>query len=343
MDAAAIAVLFATFFAAHALWNLIPAVVTFGLLGVVTALAVLLSIRRESLFIAVLGLLGGFATPILLSTGENRPIPLFAYLLLLNIGLSWVAHAKGWPILTWLTLAFTVVYQWGWVFKFLDVSSLPLAMGIFLVFPVVAAAGMIRRSAARRARLAGSEIRAFGARRVGAPAPVRGVPRRDPAYGANAGLLFGFLLLVDLGLLALAIARGDELLHAVGAVTTMVVMAVWLSASVRRVGIADNRARLHCGVRRRLRAGARNRELVRPAVRRGGPGGRLRRSDAAVRVSRARGLRAFGGRPVADDGDAPRARHAHRVARRGVRDTDRFTTWRRSTPLPRRASGPRRT
>ena len=242
MDAAAIAVLFATFFAAHALWNLIPAVVTFGLLGVVTALAVLLSIRRESLFIAVLGLLGGFATPILLSTGENRPIPLFAYLLLLNIGLSWVAHAKGWPILTWLTLAFTVVYQWGWVFKFLDVSSLPLAMGIFLVFPVVAAAGMI-----------------VGPRRDGRDSPDRRFAHSAlvasvlpllfavylaaiPQYGANAGLLFGFLLLVDLGLLALAIARGDELLHAVGAVTTMVVMAVWLSASYADSGRRRSRS-----------------------------------------------------------------------------------------------------
>ncbi len=88
LDAAAIAILFATFFAAHALWNLIPSLVAFGLLAMVTALAVLLSIRRESLFIAVLGLLGGFATPALLSTGENRPIPLFAYLLLLNIGLA---------------------------------------------------------------------------------------------------------------------------------------------------------------------------------------------------------------------------------------------------------------
>ncbi len=66
----------------------------------VTAIAVLLSIRRESLFIAVLGLLGGFATPALLSTGENRPIPLFAYLLLLNVGLAQVAHAKRWPVLT---------------------------------------------------------------------------------------------------------------------------------------------------------------------------------------------------------------------------------------------------
>ena len=52
------------------------------------------------MFIAVLGLLGGFATPILLSTGENQPIPLFAYLLLLNVGLAWVAYRRGWIILS---------------------------------------------------------------------------------------------------------------------------------------------------------------------------------------------------------------------------------------------------
>ena len=113
LDAAAIAILFATFYAARALWDLIPASVTFGLLILVTVLAVLLSIRHDSRFIAVLGLLGGFATPALLSTGENRPIPLFAYLLLLNAGLAWVAFKKGWPQLTILTLILTAIYQWG--------------------------------------------------------------------------------------------------------------------------------------------------------------------------------------------------------------------------------------
>ena len=96
LDAAAIAILFSTFFSAHALWHLIPAAAAFVLLALVTVVAVLLSIRRDSLFIAVLGLLGGFATPALLSTGENRPIPLFAYLLLLNIGLAWAFHQR-WP------------------------------------------------------------------------------------------------------------------------------------------------------------------------------------------------------------------------------------------------------
>ena len=116
---------------------------TFALLAFVTALAVLLSIRRESLFIAVLGLLGGFATPALLSTGENRPIPLFAYLLLLNIGLAWVAYRRGWSSLTWLSLALTTIYQWGWVFRFLDAGSVSLAMGIFIIFPLAGLTALI--------------------------------------------------------------------------------------------------------------------------------------------------------------------------------------------------------
>jgi len=39
----------------------------------VTAVAVVLSIRHDALFIALLGLVGGFATPVLLSTGQDHP------------------------------------------------------------------------------------------------------------------------------------------------------------------------------------------------------------------------------------------------------------------------------
>ena len=206
LDAAAIAILFATFFAAHALWNLIPSLVAFVLLAVVTALAVLLSIRRESLFIAVLGLLGGFATPALLSTGENRPIPLFAYLLLLNVGLAWVAYRRRWPVLTALTLVFTTIYQWGWVFKFLSASSVPLAMGIFLLFPLAAFAGLMiaRGECARDDR---RELRADGARVGGDAAAVCVLPRGGAGVRRAPALLFGFLFLIDAGLLALALAR----------------------------------------------------------------------------------------------------------------------------------------
>lgn len=232
LDAAAIAILFATFFAAHALWDLIPGLVAFILLGVVAALAVLLSIRRESLFIAVLGLLGGFATPILLSTGENRPIPLFAYLLLLNVGLAWVAYRNSWPILTALTLVFTTLYQWGWVFKYLlNASDLPLAMAIFLVFPIVTFAGVLlrKRSGITPAADASFERTALGAAIV--PVVFAVFLAAVPAYGARASLLFGFLLVIDAGLLVVSIARREMLLHGIAGLATLLTMGTWLGMS----------------------------------------------------------------------------------------------------------------
>src|SRR4029077_4116245 len=52
-----------------------------------------------------------------------------------------------------------------------------------------------------------------------------------PAYGARPGLLLGFLLIVDVGLLAVTVARGEELAHAIGACAAVVVFAVWLAMS----------------------------------------------------------------------------------------------------------------
>ena len=233
LDAAAIAILFATFFAAHAQWHLIPPMLTFALLAAVTALAVMLSIRRESLFIAVLGLLGGFATPALLSSGENRPIPLFAYLALLNVGLAWVAYRQVWPVLTILTLVLTTLYQWVWVFRFLNANDLSLAMGIFAIFPVLSVGALLlgRRG---RTRVAGAEDHAFEQTTIVAAAlPLLFVAylATVPAYGAHPGLLFGFLFLIDAGLLAISIALRRSTLHVVSALATLVVWAAWLTTS----------------------------------------------------------------------------------------------------------------
>jgi uncharacterized membrane protein len=230
LDAAAIAVLFSTFFSAHAMWHLIPAGVAFGLLALVTAVAVLLSIRRDSLFIAVLGLLGGFATPALLSTGENRPVPLFAYLLLLNVGLAWVANRKRWRVLTLLTLVLTTLYQWGWVIRFLTASQLSLAMGIFLIFALTAFVSLMFTPAAPTSE-SGSGIGGTGLAAAAMPLFFGVYLAAVPAYGAQPGLLFGFLLIVDAGLLAITIARREPLTHLIGGAAAMLCFAVWLALS----------------------------------------------------------------------------------------------------------------
>ncbi|MBK9376187.1 MAG: DUF2339 domain-containing protein [Holophagales bacterium] len=228
LDGAAIAVLFSTFFAAHALWKLIPAIPTFGLMVLVTAVAVLLSVRRDSIFIALLGLVGGFATPALLSTGEDRPFGLFGYLLLLNAGLAWVAHRKKWPVLTVLCAILTAIYQWGWVAKFLTEGKLGIAAGVFLVFPLVLYAGLALGKPESRGGEGKSPLFEGSAHLAGLlPLAFALFLAAVPAYGARFELLFGFLFLLAAGLFAVAVWRGPSTLHLAGGLATLVVFAVW--------------------------------------------------------------------------------------------------------------------
>jgi hypothetical protein len=235
LGAAGIVALFSTFFAAHTLWHLLGAAPTFALLVMVTAVAVGLSIRHDSLFIALLGLLGGFATPALLSSGQDHPVGLFGYLLLLNAGLAWVALRKKWPVLSVLSLGFTTLYQWGWVFKFLDAAKLPLALGIFLVFPLLgfAASALSRRSASDQTAVEDDRNPFAWAAVVGATLPlVFGVYLAAvPAYGTRYGLLFGFLFVLRLGLAAIAAFRGPRALHPFAAAASLFVFALWFGTS----------------------------------------------------------------------------------------------------------------
>lgn len=230
MDASAIAILFSTFFASHTLWNIIGALPAYVLMILTTIEAVLLSIKRNSIFIALLGLVGGFATPALLLGAENNPISLFTYLLLLNAGLAWAAARNQWPLLTSCSLVFTALYQWNWVLKSLAEPQMPLALAVFLVFPVLAFFGSSRSQEA--------PIRNWSSlyghtTHISALLPLLFAlyAAAVPAYGQRFWLLFGFLLLLDAGLLAIAAARGHEILHSIGGLATLLTFAVWTASS----------------------------------------------------------------------------------------------------------------
>ena len=231
MHGAGIAILYATLFAMHALWHLAPAVAVFAAMLVVTALAVYLSVRRDSIFIALLGMLGGFATPALLASGANRPIALFSYLLLLNAGLAWVALQKRWPLLTACSIAFTLLYQWAWVGNYLGASQLPLAATIFGVFALGAATTLWLR----RGREADVRARSWFDRTAiaGAVLPLLFAmfTAAVPAYGARFNVLFTFLLFITAGLALIAALHGPSWLHLLGAISSIAGFAIWFARS----------------------------------------------------------------------------------------------------------------
>ncbi len=131
---AGVVMLYAAVWAAHVLYGLIPSVLAWTLMVLVTLVCGLLSWRRESLVIAVLGLTGGFVTPLLLSTGASNPIGLFSYVLLLDVGLLWLAVRRRWPILAALSLGGTFFYQAVWAFLRMSPADFPLTLGILALF-----------------------------------------------------------------------------------------------------------------------------------------------------------------------------------------------------------------
>ncbi|MFN0080033.1 MAG: DUF2339 domain-containing protein [Prosthecobacter sp.] len=124
--ATGIVVLYGVSFAAHSLYHIPPfnhVLVTFGMMTLITAAAFLLAVRMEAQVIAILGMLGGFLTPILCSTGHDNPFGLFSYIALLDIGVLAVAKHKRWLHLTALAAGGTVLMQGGWLTKFFHSSQ----------------------------------------------------------------------------------------------------------------------------------------------------------------------------------------------------------------------------
>lgn len=97
-----IATLYFSIFAAVNYYHLIDPISAFALMGLITVAASVLAVRFDSLLIAVLGIIGGYGTPVLLSTGAVNFVGLFAYMLLLGCGILGISLKKNWHLLNYL-------------------------------------------------------------------------------------------------------------------------------------------------------------------------------------------------------------------------------------------------
>lgn len=153
--ATGIVTLYGVSFAGHALYALYHQFAAFGLMSAITAAAFTLAVRLEARVVAVLGMLGGFLTPLLVSTGRDQPLALFAYITLLNAGILAVVHFRPWRYLTSLATTGTGLMITGWVLRFFTLSGygegtktlIPAAVLVFFPLLFFAAACRQKRGA----------------------------------------------------------------------------------------------------------------------------------------------------------------------------------------------------
>jgi uncharacterized membrane protein len=136
---AGIFVLYATAYGSLVLHHLIGNGTAFGLMVMVTGAALVLSLRHGAPS-AVMGLVGGFLTPVLVGERSETAIPLLTYLALLDIALFTLAGRRGW---TWLAAA-AALLSFGWSAYLLSWDAPDaFAAGIFILL-VSLGASMLR-------------------------------------------------------------------------------------------------------------------------------------------------------------------------------------------------------
>lgn len=100
----------------------------------VTTTGMTLSIRYSAYALAAIALLGGFLTPLMLSTGQNQVLTLFSYILLLDIAAVVVAGVRRWPSLVLASLGGTIMLYIGWYNEFYTDPQRWIAFGVITVF-----------------------------------------------------------------------------------------------------------------------------------------------------------------------------------------------------------------
>lgn len=130
-----LAVLFASVWASSAFYDLVSPTSAFAANTAVLLLGAALSMRHRAETTLVVSLAAGFLNPVVLSTGKDQPIALFAYLVLITSVTLGVASSVripnaatpdapgGFRVTPWLVVAGTITIFAGWYTHFFDIAD----------------------------------------------------------------------------------------------------------------------------------------------------------------------------------------------------------------------------
>ena len=134
LQGAGIGVFYLTTLTAMKLNELLPPTVGFGFLFAIAVLSAVLAVLQNAPLLAIVAALEGFAAPVLASTGENRPMALFTYLLVLDVGIFLVAWFKAWRVLNVIGFVGTFTLTAGWAQRNYTADQYGLVQPFLIVF-----------------------------------------------------------------------------------------------------------------------------------------------------------------------------------------------------------------
>jgi len=119
----AMAIMYFITFAAYSFYGILPVSLTFILMLLFTVFTVFTALNYNKQVIAVIGLVGAYGVPFLLSSGSGRVDILYSYMAIINIGILVISVKKYWKPLYYVTFAVTWLIFTAWFFGEYEVDN----------------------------------------------------------------------------------------------------------------------------------------------------------------------------------------------------------------------------
>lgn len=202
MQGGGIAIGYIAIFASFKLYQLIPSELTFPLLIVFSIFAMSLAVIQDSRALAVTAITGGFAAPILASTGQGSHVGLFSYYLVLNCAIFFVAWFKSWRLLNVVGFLFTFIIATFWGITQYNSehfsSTEPFLIAFFLIYVAISILFSIKQRPELKGYVDGTLV--FGVPMVGFGLQSALVHHMEYGLAYSAAALAGFYILIAYGL-----------------------------------------------------------------------------------------------------------------------------------------------
>ena len=138
-----LAIFYICIFFAFGVYGFIGPPAAMALAVCVTAASVVLAVGHNAMAIAILGLIGGYLSPLLFGGDENRPYALFTYIIVLNLVTVGVAYFRRWRLVDGVAFCGTVILYGLWYAAYFDSGQMIPALLfttlfylLFLLLPI---------------------------------------------------------------------------------------------------------------------------------------------------------------------------------------------------------------
>jgi uncharacterized membrane protein len=123
-----------TTYAAFVYYQFFPMIIAFVIMVALTVYTAIKAIAYDRKEIAIIGMIGAYAIPFLISSNSERVDLFFSYILLINIGVVFLSYRKGWKLMDYLALLITWMLFIGWGLFTYKSSQQGIAIVFMLLF-----------------------------------------------------------------------------------------------------------------------------------------------------------------------------------------------------------------